>query len=659
MKSLGSAVYYIPNVEDCDIIKTVCRVLQLDNNKTNSDDVIILNSSSSVISDSCHGFKVFCSLSYIIELYRRWKLGNNERETVLSYEDYLITIQLTLAEFYKQECGDFDVETSEVLQTAKFVMRKKQGQTPPFDMDCDAEKMNQIFTNYNEFLKKCNSVDFGDVYQRIKIYLENADDESTSFEENCRFVIIGDQIKEYEQNLLKLLFSNQKLSVVTFESPLDMSLDKDTDVEFSTEEQLWSAIHQREHCDLSPQQETTNISITELHIRRVVFAYLGLVINSRNEIALARCLNTPDRELNHQAFTALKRMAREKNMPVCQTAVSFVMRVRLGGHSYKPNEDNPLAPYIKGLGEFVDVIQKLQTIIEEDPNARSAMRRILKVIKAVLYKSNDQKLRKSSVDAVMEKLHPEVDELFTGTNTGPSISTSNSPALSVANGGSIAGRVTVKTLRSLLDRESCQRISCSSVDILTDSYSSQKTPLKFPSLLSQFRSPDVTISDEPENKSLKERIIENKSEKSCKFVSYKSCMSWADEELLKEKRDFKVYQESFSPVSHNITPSVNHSMTAVNQTNTDRAEKRKELKKRILEEIGDDEISDCDEKDDVQKNENKAKRKKKDDSKDKKVKKAKENKTKTAVPKQAACRTKKQVLSLQKGQKQLTDFFRM
>ncbi len=53
-----------------------------------------------------------------------------------------------------------------------------------------------------------------------------------------------------------------------------------------------------------------------------------------------------------------------------KTAVSQVMRIRLGGKSYAPAGNCPLNPHIKGLAEFVDLMNKLQTIVEEEQNTR-------------------------------------------------------------------------------------------------------------------------------------------------------------------------------------------------------------------------------------------------------------------------------------------------
>jgi len=45
---------------------------------------------------------------------------------------------------------------------------------------------------------------------------------------------------------------------------------------------------------------------------------------------------------------------------------SFVMRIRLGGRGYAPAADCPLQKHCKGLSEFMDLMLKLHTVMEED-----------------------------------------------------------------------------------------------------------------------------------------------------------------------------------------------------------------------------------------------------------------------------------------------------
>ena len=44
-------------------------------------------------------------------------------------------------------------------------------------------------------------------------------------------------------------------------------------------------------------------------------------MNSRDELALSQAINIPHRGLAHQQFTALRKVAREKNMPMFQVVL--------------------------------------------------------------------------------------------------------------------------------------------------------------------------------------------------------------------------------------------------------------------------------------------------------------------------------------------------
>ena len=53
-------------------------------------------------------------------------------------------------------------------------------------------------------------------------------------------------------------------------------------------------------------------------LRQVLLSYLRLLVNTRDELALSQAINIPHRGLAHQQFTALRKVARDKNMPMFQ-----------------------------------------------------------------------------------------------------------------------------------------------------------------------------------------------------------------------------------------------------------------------------------------------------------------------------------------------------
>lgn len=46
-------------------------------------------------------------------------------------------------------------------------------------------------------------------------------------------------------------------------------------------------------------------------------------MNSRDELALSQAINIPHRDLAHKQFTVLRKVAREKNMPMFQVTLNL------------------------------------------------------------------------------------------------------------------------------------------------------------------------------------------------------------------------------------------------------------------------------------------------------------------------------------------------
>ncbi|KAM6153268.1 PCNA-interacting partner isoform 8-T8 [Erethizon dorsatum] len=113
-----------------------------------------------------------------------------------------------------------------------------------------------------------------------------------------------------------------------------------------------------------------NNKLVKLLAKRVFFSYLNLLVNSKDDLALAHILNIPDRGLGREAFTDLKHAAREKQMSIFLVATSFIRRIELGGKGYAPSPSDPLRKHIKGLSNFINFIDKLHEILGEIPNPR-------------------------------------------------------------------------------------------------------------------------------------------------------------------------------------------------------------------------------------------------------------------------------------------------
>jgi hypothetical protein len=73
-------------------------------------------------------------------------------------------------------------------------------------------------------------------------------------------------------------------------------------------------------------------------------------------------------------------------MPLYQTLVSYVQKMKLGGNN-APKADHPFTPYAKELIEFVELMGKLHSKMEEESNGLAAWTKILHCLKCSLFKT--------------------------------------------------------------------------------------------------------------------------------------------------------------------------------------------------------------------------------------------------------------------------------
>lgn len=155
-------------------------------------------------------------------------------------------------------------------------------------------------------------------------------------------------------------------------------------------------------------------------VRRVFCSYLNLLVNVKDDLAVALTLDVPSRSLGRQAFTDLKRAAHNSKTSLflvrkltepfivlffwrfwrrrvnitklvfyflenekirisffffcccwwwfLQAATSFVRAIQLGGKGYAPAESDPLRKHVKGLSDFVQFLDNLEEILGEVPD---------------------------------------------------------------------------------------------------------------------------------------------------------------------------------------------------------------------------------------------------------------------------------------------------
>ncbi|OWF40206.1 PCNA-interacting partner-like [Mizuhopecten yessoensis] len=543
---MDNKVAYFLNSCDADTISKYinCLKTKIFAKRSNSDT----ETRSCVVVDCGSGHEGTVNLAqYYMSLCRKYGLLPNERTTLLSSVDQIIALQLCLAEKNKQGNGEFEVETSTVIQANKDIVKHKlslvksaqecagQSRLPSMETDEVYPVGDEIKQEYQAFLKHCNYIDMCEVLLAVCEACHS--NQSLQAELSVTdIIIIGLPRNQTERAMVEYLCEGRLTKNITLEVSLE--IDEGTDVKEDDINVLYSDVTIQEAlgesgADKSFFQPTPASgqprSLTESYIQLVYGSYLELLVNSRAELALARSLNTPERELTHQAFTDIKHASQAKNMTMYQTAVSYVMKIRLGGKGYAPDPNSPLAQHVKGLGEFVSLIHKLQTVIEEETDKRVSCRKVLNIIKKEIIKCRENRLRISNVESVCEKLQKEVVRVINMFES----SVSSSPDKAVRDGGSAVGRHTLKVLRYIVDKlvSGMDDFKVQTLDFLCDGFSSQRTPVHFPCIMSQFRSPDEYLDspDDPYNKSLSDRLLSQRSsETPIHQKRYKSCMAWAN-----------------------------------------------------------------------------------------------------------------------------------
>ncbi|XP_045866719.1 PCNA-interacting partner isoform X2 [Meles meles] len=270
---------------------------------------------------------------------------------------------------------------------------------------------------------------------------------------------------------------------------------------------------------ISSCEDNANISSVQLLARKIIYSYLSLLVNSKNDLALAHVLNIPDRGLGREAFTDLKHAAQEKKMSIFLVATSFIRTLELGGKGYAPSPSDPLRAHVKGLSNFINFIDKLDEILGEVTNPSIAGGRILSVIKMQLIKGqNSRDPFCKAVEEVTQDLDLRIKNIINSQQGDVVVSTTDiSPArpksYAINHGTAYCGRDTVKTLLVLLDEEAASIPTKNKAELLYDDENTIHH--NGISILTLFRSP--TQVNNSSVKSLRERIQKSMQEKKIKM----------------------------------------------------------------------------------------------------------------------------------------------
>ncbi|KAM8981825.1 PCNA-interacting partner isoform X1 [Sarcophilus harrisii] len=413
-------------------------------------------------------------LEMIKSLRKNWhSLCPSERTTVCGADFMLQALQLSMAEINKQHFGEFTVSLSDVLMAWKQLLHEKLD-LPFEDMEV-VEHYKDIRKTYDAFLKNANILDLIDVYQKCQTLTSTCENKVMSPVQLLDF-ISGRSCTSYEN-----------INPFGSESPTTK-------------------------CNLN-NKKVQSIA------RKIICSYLSLLVNSKNDLALAHIINIPDRELGREAFTDLKHAAREKQMPVFLVATSFIRMIELGGKGYAPSPSDPLRTHGKGLNKFIIFMDKLEEILGEIPNPRIAGGRILSAIKTELIKgrSSGDPFRQAT-EEVTQDLDLRIKNIINSQEEDGVVNTTgSSPARprshAINHGTAYCGRDTVKILLVLLDEEAANPPTENKAELLygdenTTSYTG--TPI-----LTLFSSP--IQANEFLIKPLRERVQKSMEEKKIKM----------------------------------------------------------------------------------------------------------------------------------------------
>nr|XP_008002624.2 PCNA-interacting partner isoform X1 [Chlorocebus sabaeus] len=413
-------------------------------------------------------------LDMIKEFRKNWRaLCNSERTTLCGADSMLLALQLSMAENNKQHSGEFTVSLSDVLLTWKYLLHEKLN-LPVENMDV-TDHYEDIRKIYDDFLENSNMLDLIDVYKKCRILTSNCENNKT---------ICPSQLLDFLSGKQYAVGDETDLSIPT--SPTSKY-----------------------------NQDNEKV---QLLARKIIFSYLNLLVNSKNDLAVAHILNIPDRGLGREAFTDLKHAAREKQMSIFLMATSFIRTIELGGKGYAPPPSDPLRTHVKGLSNFINFIDKLDEILGEIPNPSIAGGQILSVIKMQLIKGrNSRDPFYKAIEEVAQDLDLRIKNIINSQEGVVAVSTTDiSPARpkshAINHGTAYCGRDTVKTLLVLLDEEAASAPTKNKAELLYDEENTIHH--NGTSILTLFRSPtQVNNSIKP----LRERICKSMQEKKIKM----------------------------------------------------------------------------------------------------------------------------------------------
>ncbi|XP_063073883.1 PCNA-interacting partner [Engraulis encrasicolus] len=404
------------------------------------------------------------NLKKMVRIFRRecHRVLESERTTIRGPDEMLIILQLTMAEINKQETGEFGVALSDVLLCWRCLLLDRL--QLPSEGCRRPDNYEPIRREYEDFLKRTNTMDLIDVYLMTK---QLSAEELLTPEQLLHFISGG----------------------VSEEDPVEST--------------------QAPPCPSTPSSQPRPCTAQMRRVvRRVLCSYLCLLLNSKDDLALAVSMDTPSRALGRTAFTDLKHAARSGHTSLFLAVTSFVRAIQLGGKGYAPPEDHPLRRHLKGLAEFVTFTDNLEEILGDTPDPSVACGKLLSRMRSALLKgrSSGEQIY-GAVEETTAALREQISLLHTRRREEDTLTTGISPArpkaYAINHATAYMGRATVKLLLELLDQEALAPPCRNKAELLTEDQAALNGE-EGHALVMLYRSPEVVTGESP--KPLRSRV---------------------------------------------------------------------------------------------------------------------------------------------------------
>ena len=210
-------------------------------------------------------------------------------------------------------------------------------------------------------------------------------------------LILDTKLTGTKKEIFEKLFENHQKFLLQTETNLDASLTGNVQ-DFNLQIQVFDP----ENLSKSTSKTVEKSGNTEKFVKETCKSYLKLLINSKDELSLAKIIcSGPQNILNQTQFKIIEKES--GNLPMYQTIMSYCQKLKLGGKSYAPDETHPFHEFSKELCDFSEFMSKLYEKMEDETSGEKALSKILHSLKCQLLKT----LKQSSVEKVLNEIQQD------------------------------------------------------------------------------------------------------------------------------------------------------------------------------------------------------------------------------------------------------------